>query len=101
MQREGRDALPYGAIRTGSGYQSTIFTLHSSLSAFRSPPPPILPVFRAFPGLLGWLAAVPTQVYQALPFIITAIVLFGTSIRNKRGSGLPAALGLNYFREER
>ena len=55
----------------------------------------------AFPGLLGWLAAVPTQVYQALPFIITAIVLFGTSIRNKRGSGLPAALGLNYFREER
>lgn len=56
----------------------------------------------AFPGVLGWLADIPTQLYQALPFIITAIVLVVTSIRNKRGSsGLPAALGLNYFREER
>ncbi len=56
----------------------------------------------AFPDALGWLAEVPTQLYQALPFIITAIVLVVTSIKNKRGrSGLPAALGLNYFREER
>jgi len=55
----------------------------------------------AFPGMLGWLAAVPTQVYQALPFVITAIVLVGTSVRNKQGSGLPASLGVNYFREER
>ncbi len=56
----------------------------------------------AFPGALGWLADIPSQLYQALPFIITAIVLVVTSIRNKRGSsGLPAALGLNYFREER
>ena len=56
----------------------------------------------AFPGALGWLANIPAQLYQALPFIITAIVLVVTSIRNKRGSsGLPASLGLNYFREER
>ena len=55
----------------------------------------------AFPEALGWLAVIPTQVYQALPFIITAIVLVGTSIRNKQGSGLPASLGVNYFREER
>ena len=55
----------------------------------------------AFPGALGWLAAIPTQVYQALPFVITAIVLVASSIRNKKGSGLPAALGTNYFREER
>ncbi|MBQ8796622.1 MAG: ABC transporter permease [Oscillospiraceae bacterium] len=55
----------------------------------------------AFPGALGWLAKIPTQLYQALPFIITAIVLIVTSIRSKRGSGLPASLGLNYFREER
>ncbi|MBQ3194393.1 MAG: ABC transporter permease [Oscillospiraceae bacterium] len=55
----------------------------------------------AFPGILGWLAAIPTQLYQALPFIITAIVLVATSIRSKRGSGLPASLGVNYFREER
>ena len=55
----------------------------------------------AFPGALGWLAAVPTQLYQALPFIITAIVLVVSSVQNKRSSGQPAALGLNYFREER
>ena len=55
----------------------------------------------AFPGALGWLASVPTQLYQALPFIITAIVLFMSSVQNKRGSGLPASLGINYFREER
>ena len=55
----------------------------------------------AFPEVLGWLAAIPTQVYQALPFIITAIVLVVSSIRNKQGSGLPASLGINYFREER
>lgn len=55
----------------------------------------------AFPGALGWLAAIPTQLYQALPFIITAIVLIVSSIQSKKGSGLPAALGINYFREER
>ncbi|MBR4950633.1 MAG: ABC transporter permease [Clostridia bacterium] len=56
----------------------------------------------AFPDQFGWLAHIPTQMYQALPFIITAIVLVVMSIRNKRGSsGLPSALGQNYFREER
>ncbi len=55
----------------------------------------------AFPGVLGWLAKVPTQLYQALPFIITAAVLVFSSVRKRKGSGLPAALGLNYFREER
>lgn len=55
----------------------------------------------AFPGALGWLAAIPTQLYQALPFIITAVVLIVSSIQSKKGSGLPAALGTNYFREER
>ena len=55
----------------------------------------------AFPGTLGWLAAIPTQVYQSLPFVITAVVLVASSIRNRQGSGLPASLGVNYFREER
>ena len=32
---------------------------------------------------------------------ITAIVLVATSVRKREGSGLPASLGLNYFREER
>ena len=55
----------------------------------------------AFPDGLGWLASIPTEVYQALPFLITAIVLVVSSIRKKQGSGAPAALGTNYFREER
>ena len=55
----------------------------------------------AFPEALGWLADIPTQLYQALPFVITAVVLVVTSVQSKRGSGLPAALGVNYFREER
>ena len=56
---------------------------------------------QAFPNALGWLAGIPTQLYQALPFVITAIVLVVSSIRNRQGSGLPASLGINYFREER
>ena len=55
----------------------------------------------AFPETLGWLAVIPTQLYQALPFIITAIVLVASSIRSRKNSGLPASLGVNYFREER
>ena len=55
----------------------------------------------AFPEALGWLAVVPTQLYQALPFAITAVVLIASSVRNRQGSGQPAALGLNYFREDR
>ncbi len=59
-------------------------------------------IAREFPEILGWLADIPTQLYKALPFVVTAFVLVITSIRNKRGSsGLPASLGLNYFREER
>ena len=55
----------------------------------------------AFPETLGWLAVIPTQLYQALPFIITAIVLVASSIRSRKNSGLPASLGVNYFREDR
>ena len=55
----------------------------------------------AFPGPLGWLSAVPSQLYKALPFLITAIVLIASSVRKREGSSQPAALGLNYFREER
>ncbi len=55
----------------------------------------------AFPSALGWLNAVPPHLFKALPFLITAIVLIVSSIRAKEGSGQPAALGQNYFREER
>ena len=55
----------------------------------------------AFPGALGWLGSVPPHLLKALPFLITAIVLIASSIRTRESSGQPAALGLNYFREER
>lgn len=55
----------------------------------------------AFPNGLGWLSNVPSHLFKALPFIITAIVLVASSVRKKKGSGQPAALGSNYFREER
>lgn len=54
-----------------------------------------------FPEVLGWLSVLPAQLYQALPFIITAIVLIVTSIKQSHGSGGPASLGTNYFREDR
>ena len=59
------------------------------------------PLAGAFPGALGWLNSVPAQLLKALPFLITAIVLAVSSVRQRQGSGQPAALGLNYFREER
>lgn len=55
----------------------------------------------AFPKALGFLANVPPQLYQALPFIITALVLIFASVNKKKKMAQPAALGLNYFREER
>ena len=54
----------------------------------------------AFPKLLGWLDKIPPQFMQALPFIITAIVLVVSSITNKRNNK-PSAIGLNYYREDR
>ena len=54
-----------------------------------------------FPGFLGWLSDIPLEVYDALPFLVTAIVLVASSITKKKNSGLPAALGINYYREER
>lgn len=55
----------------------------------------------AFPGFLSWLSDIPLEVYDALPFLVTAIVLIVSSITKKKSSGLPAALGVNYYREER
>lgn len=54
-----------------------------------------------FPGILGWLRAIPPQFLQMLPFVITAIILITDSIRKKKNSGQPAAMGVNYYREDR
>lgn len=43
----------------------------------------------------------PTELYKTLPYVVTVIILIITSIRNSRDKQAPAALGVNYFREER
>lgn len=55
----------------------------------------------AFPKGLGWLSNIPSHLYQALPFIITALVLVVTSARKNKKSQGPAAMGMNYYREDR
>ena len=70
------------------GFFNTLYVYSGSLS-------------NAFPDTLCWLSAIPEQLYQALPFIITAMLLVASSIRQKNGGGAPNALGQNYFREDR
>lgn len=43
----------------------------------------------------------PDAFYDMLPFLITALVLVIASMNKRKHSTLPAALGTNYFREER
>ena len=54
-----------------------------------------------FPGTLGWLGNVPAQFLQMLPFVITAIVLIAYSVRKNKHTNAPAAIGVNYYREDR
>ena len=42
-----------------------------------------------------------TQILKMLPYVVTIIVLTISSVRNKREDQPPAALGINYYREER
>ncbi len=61
--------------------------------------------------LFGFLYVIPTYIpditvstkklFEMLPYIVTILVLIITSIRDKKENQPPAALGLNYFREER
>jgi len=55
----------------------------------------------AFPNALGWLSVLPNEFYQMLPFLITALVLIISSVRQKKHSKAPAYVGVNYFREDR
>jgi len=43
----------------------------------------------------------PNAFYDMLPFLITALVLVFASMHKNKKNALPAALGTNYFREER
>ena len=44
---------------------------------------------------------IPNAFYDMLPFVITALVLVVTSIRESKENSQPASCGVNYFREER
>ena len=54
-----------------------------------------------FPAVFGWLNKIPAHFFSALPFINTLIVLVLSSMRKKSSSGEPAAIGRNYYREDR
>jgi len=54
-----------------------------------------------FPSVLGWLGNIPAQFFSALPFIMTLLVLVIDSMRKNKLSGQPAAIGRNYYREDR
>ena len=61
--------------------------------------------FSALPFALqarGWLTNVPSEVFTALPYVMTIVVLVAvSSSAAKRRLGAPAALGIPYVREER
>jgi simple sugar transport system permease protein len=50
---------------------------------------------------IGGLGRQMQEVFRALPYIVTIVVLVITSLRKKREDQPPAALGIAYFREER
>ena len=41
------------------------------------------------------------EVFKALPYLVTIVVLIITSLRKKREDQPPQALGIPYFREDR
>jgi general nucleoside transport system permease protein len=61
--------------------------------------------FSALPLTLqarGWLTNFPSEIFQALPYAMTVVVLVAvSSTAAKRRLGAPAALGVPYVREER
>ena len=58
-------------------------------------------IAHAFPNAFGWLTGVPLKVFNALPFVITAIVLLASSMGKKKKNDAPSAIGINYYREDR
>lgn len=62
-------------------------------------------IFGAFRVLKFYIPStvidIPDAFFDMLPFVITALVLIVTSIRQSKGRSEPAGIGVNYFREER
>ncbi len=52
-----------------------------------------------FPKDIGF--TVPESLFDMLPYVVTALVLIITSVKQSRERSQPASCGLNYFREER
>ena len=44
---------------------------------------------------------IPGALFSMLPFVVTCLVLVGTSVRMRRENQQPAGCGVNYFREDR
>lgn len=57
--------------------------------------------FRVIKYYLPSAAGISDAVFSMLPFLVTALVLIITSMRKSKKTAQPAAIGLNYFREER
>lgn len=51
--------------------------------------------------ILAFMDKIPTAVYQMLPFVITAVILVISSVRQRKEGNQPASCGVNYYREER
>jgi simple sugar transport system permease protein len=62
-----------------------------------------MPIATTFPNAFGWLSKVPAQMFSALPFIVTLLVLVVNSISSRKTnkSNSPTAIGVNYYREDR
>lgn len=58
-------------------------------------------IANSFPNAFGWTSAIPGEVFKALPFIMTILVIIISSMRKNSKSGLPKSLGVNYYREDR
>ncbi|MCL2301392.1 MAG: ABC transporter permease [Firmicutes bacterium] len=62
-------------------------------------------VFGAFRSMNYYIpdsvVSIPQAFYQMLPFVLTIVVLVISGLRKKGRHAQPAALGANYFREER
>ena len=43
-----------------------------------------MPLATTFPKTMGWLSSVPAQVFSALPFIVTLLVLVISSIKSRK-----------------
>ena len=60
-----------------------------------------LAVCTSFDLCIPWLRiGAPREIFKALPYVVTIVVLVITSLRKKREYQPPQSLGLPYFREE-